>query len=174
MRCSEPGHRALVAIHAYGAGNRTCVVRPPMRVLLHSMTREPEAGRVRMSVQFGDEPLKSYLGDYDASDPKFVCGNVEQELFMRLSDLAMKRYCNCVIYQMELMDIIGAFVSGKGIPAFPIELGTTNFGMSRPSNTRIFFARIRRPFYSAWYWWKFRHIRRENLLKYGKTSDRNG
>ena len=123
-----------------------------------------------MSVQFGDEPLKSYLGDYDGSDPKYVWSSVEEELFMRLSDLAAKRYCNCAMYQMELVGIIGAFVSGKSIPAFPIELGTTNFGMSRPSNVRIFLNRMRRPFYSAWHWWKFRHIRRENLLKYGKTS----
>lgn len=94
------------------------------------MTREPEPGCVRMSVQFGDEPVKSYLGDYDGSDPKFVWSNVDQELFMRLSDLALKRFCNCGIYQMELMGIIGAFILGKSIPAFPIELGTTDFGMS--------------------------------------------
>jgi hypothetical protein len=124
-----------------------------------------------MSVQFGDEPAKSYLGDYDGSDPKFAYCNVEQELFMRLSDLAVKRYCNCGIYQMEMMGIIGAFVSGKKIPTFPIELGTTDFEMARPSSARIFFNRMRRPFYNAWYWWKFRHIRRENLLKYGKASN---
>jgi hypothetical protein len=142
-----------------------------MRVLLQSMTREAEPGRVRMSVQFGNEPAKSYLGDYDGSDPKFVWSNVEQELFMRLSDLAMKRFCNCAIYQMELMGIIGAFVSGKSIPAFPIELGTTSFGMPRPSNARIFFDRMRGPFYRAWYWWKYRHIRKENLLKYGNAPN---
>lgn len=135
------------------------------------MTREAEPGRVRMSVQFGNEPAKSYLGDYDGSDPKFVWSNVEQELFMRLSDLAMKRFCNCAIYQMELMGIIGAFVSGKSIPAFPIELGTTSFGMPRPSNARIFFDRMRGPFYRAWYWWKYRHIRKENLLKYGNAPN---
>jgi hypothetical protein len=142
-----------------------------MRILLHNMTREPEAGRVRMSVQFGDEPVKSYFGDYEGSDPKFVWSNVAQELFMRLSDLAVKRYCNCAIYQIELMGIIGAFVSSKSIPAFPIELGTTSFGMSRPSNTKIFCDRVRRPFYRAWGWWKYRHIRRENLLKYGKAPN---
>ena len=141
-----------------------------MRVFLHSMTPEPEADRVRMSIQFGDEPVKSYLGDYDGSDSKFVWSNVEQELFMHLSDLALKRYCNCAIYQMELMGIIGAFVSGQTLPAFPIELGTTSFGMSRPSSVRIFFDRMRRPFYIAWTWWKFRHIRKENLIKCGKTS----
>lgn len=143
-----------------------------MNVLLHSMTSEPEPGRVCMSVQFGDEPVKSYLGDYDGSDAKFTSCNVDHELFMRLSDLAMSRYCNCAIYQMELMGIIGAFVSGKSIPSFPIELGTTDFGMPRPSSTKILFNRIRRPFYMAWRSWKLRHIRKENLSKYATASER--
>ena len=26
--------------------------------------------------------------------------------------------------------------------------------------------RLRRPFVSAWYWWKWRHIRRENIEKH--------
>jgi hypothetical protein len=142
-----------------------------MRVLLHNINREPEAYRVRMNVQFGDEPIKSYLGDYDGSDAKFVSCSVEEELFMRLSDLAVKRYCNCAIYQMELVGIVGAFVAGKAIPAFPIELGTTNFGMPRPSQKKIFIGRLRRPFLLALYWWKYRHIRRENLLKQGSSSN---
>jgi hypothetical protein len=141
-----------------------------MRVILQNATREPEKGRIRMTVQFGDEPPKQFLGEYDGSDKKFAFCNVEQELFMRLSDLAAKRYCNCAIYQLELMGIIKAFLAGESLPPFPIELGTTGFGMRRPTATRIFFDRLRRPFYSAWLWWKYRHIRRENLLKYGKTT----
>ena len=142
-----------------------------MRVVLHNMIKEPERGRVRMTIQFGDEPPKQFLGDYDGSDEKYKFSNVEHELFMRLSDLAVKKCCNCAIYQMELMGIIGAFVSGHPIPQFPIELGTTDFGLPRPSGIRIFFNRLSRPFYNAWYWWKVRHIRRENLLKYGRTSN---
>jgi hypothetical protein len=142
-----------------------------MRVVLQSLTREPEKGRVRMTVQFGDESPKQFLGEYDGSDEKFTFCNVEQELFMRLSDLAAKRYCNCAIYQFELMGIIKALLSDEPLPPFPIELGTTGFGMQRPTATQIFFRRLRRQFYSAWLWWKCRHIRRENLLKYGKAAN---
>jgi len=134
------------------------------------MKREPEKGRIRMTVQFGGEPPKEFLGEYKQCDEKYSFCNLEQELFMRLSDLAVRKYCNCAIYQMELMGIIIAFLSDQTIPSFPIELGTTDFGIPRPSRTRIFFNRIKRPFYLKWSWWKFRHIRRENLLKYGNAS----
>jgi hypothetical protein len=134
-----------------------------MRILLQSITQQAEKGSVRMTVQFGDEPIKEFFGAYDGRDEKYKLCSVEDELFMRLSDLAMKRYANCVIYQMELMAIIGAFVSGQAIPRFPIELGTTSLGMRRPSNAKIFFNRTKGPIVRAWYWWKLRHIRRENL-----------
>jgi len=107
------------------------------------MTREPEKGRVRMTVQFGDEPPKQFLGDFDGGDEKYKFCSVEQELFMCLSDLAAKRFCNCAIYQMELMAIISAFLSDETIPPFPIELGTTDFGLTRPTRTKIFCIRSR-------------------------------
>jgi hypothetical protein len=143
-----------------------------MRVLLQRITQDAEKGGVRLAVQFGDEPTKEFIGDYDGSDAKYKFCNFEEELFMRLSELAMKRYANCAVYQMELMAIIGAFVSGQRIPAFPIELGTTSFGTHRPSSAKIFFNRIRRPIMRAWLTWKLRHVRRENLLKYGKAADK--
>jgi hypothetical protein len=143
-----------------------------MRVFLQNMIREPEVGRVRMTVQFGDEPPKQFLGEFAEEDEKYKVCNVEQELFMRLSDLAVKRFCNCAIYQMELMAIISAFLSDEAVPPFPIELGTTDFGLPRPTRTKIFFGQIIRPFFSAWYWWKFRQIRRENLLKYRNTANK--
>lgn len=123
-----------------------------------------------MRVKIGDEPEKAFLGDYDGSNEKSVFCNIEEELFMRLSDLAVARYCNCGIYQMELMGIIGAFVEGKDLPPLPIELGTTEFGFRRPSAARIAFARLRRPFLNAWYWWKWRHERRANREEYGSTE----
>src|SRR5437870_7952567 len=97
-----------------------------MRVLLQSISREPEKGRVRLSVRVGDEPAKQFLSELHES------GNgctIEQELFLRLSDLAAKRYCNCAIYQFELMDIIKVFLTGGNLPPLPIELGTTGLGM---------------------------------------------
>lgn len=118
-------------------------------------------------MKVGDEAEKVFLGEYDGSDERCKVATVEEELFMRLSDLAARRYCNCAIYQMELMGIIGAFVEGKGIPPLPIELGTTDFGIKRPSASRIAIGRLCRPFLSAWYWWKWRHVRRENMEKYG-------
>jgi hypothetical protein len=124
-----------------------------------------------MTVQFADEQPKQFSGAYDASDEKVKLCSVEQELFMRLSDLAVKRYCNCTIYQFELMGIIEAFLSGESLPPFPIELGTTGFGMRRPTAAKIFINRLRRPFVSAWLWWKYRHIRRENLLKYPMAAN---
>jgi hypothetical protein len=143
-----------------------------MRVVLQNITKEPEQGRVRITIQFGDEPPKQFLGSYDGGDEKYKFCTVEQELFMRLSDLATRKYCNCAVYQMELMGIIGAFVSGQQIPPFPIELGMTAFGFKRPSQARILFDRVRKPFYLAWHRWKTRHARRERLLKYGKASNR--
>ena len=125
-----------------------------------------------MTIQFEGEPPKQFLGEYDGSDAKFTSCIVEQELFMRLSNSAAKKYCNCAIYQMELADIIGAFVSGRHVPPFPIELGTTDFGFKRPSRAKVFFARLRMPVYLAWYRWKCRHIRKENLLKYAKAPSR--
>ncbi len=142
-----------------------------MRVLLQNMIRDSDAGRVRMIVQFGEESPKEFLGDFDGTNAKYKTCNVDQELFMRLSDLAMKRFCNCVIYQLELMGLIGAFLSGQPIPPFPIELGTTGFGLKRPSKTRILWNRIRRPFLSKWYWWKHRRIREENLRKCQTVSN---
>ena len=141
-----------------------------MHILLTSIAHDPEPGRVRMHVKVGDEPEKIFLGDYDGSDGKCKLCSVEKELFMRLSDLSSKRYCNCALYQMELMGIIGAFVEGRDHPPLPIELGTTGFGMKRPSAAKIAVDRLRRPFVSAWYWWKWRHIRRENLKQYGTAK----
>ena len=87
-----------------------------MRVLLKNMIRDSEAGRVRMTVQFGEESPKDFLGDFDGANADYKTCNVDQELFMRLSDLAMMRFCNCAIYQMELMGLIGAFLWGQPIP----------------------------------------------------------
>ena len=142
-----------------------------MRVVLHSMTKEPEKGRVRVTVQFGDETPKQFLGESGGDNEGFTFCNIEQELFMRLSDLAARRFCNCTIYQIELMGIIKAFLADEPLPPFPIELGTTSFGFRRPSAIKIFFDRLRRPFYSVWLWWKCRHIRRENLLANGNPSN---
>lgn len=83
-------------------------------------------------MQFGDESPRQFLGECDRSDEKFTFCTVEEELFMRLSDLAARRYCNCAIYQFELMGIIKASLSDEPLPPFPIELGTTALGARDP------------------------------------------
>lgn len=121
-----------------------------MRVYLDSITAQPEPGCVRMLVRFGEEPPKTFSGGL--ANPN--CCSVDQELFMRLSDLAVKRYCHCGIYQFELMGIIKAFLADESLPDFPIELGTTSFGLRRPSVIQVFWRRLKRSFYSAWYRWR--------------------
>ena len=51
-----------------------------MQVVLHSMTREPEKGRVRVTVQFGDETPKQFLGESGGDNEGFTFCNIEQEL----------------------------------------------------------------------------------------------
>jgi hypothetical protein len=111
-----------------------------------------------MTVQFGDESPRQFLAECDGGDEKYTFCSVEEGLFMRLSDLAVKRYCNCVIYQMELTGIMMALLSGQSLPPFPLELGTTDFGLPRPSAAKIFVDRIRRAFSIAWYWMKLRRV----------------
>lgn len=47
-----------------------------MRVLVLSISDEAEKGSVRMTVQFGDEPIKEYSGEYDGRDDKYKFCNV--------------------------------------------------------------------------------------------------
>ena len=169
-RRSQPPLALFVPLSRFTSrvdGGSAFYVRPSMCVLLESIEKEPESGRVRLMIRVGDESAKMFRAQLH--DPNSC--STDHELFMRLSDLAVKRYCNCAIYQFELMGIIKAFLSEEILPPFPIELGTTAFGLRRPSEVKVFFDRMRRPFYIMWSWWKSRHIRRENLLKYGKATN---
>ena len=142
-----------------------------MNVFVESISRNNDSRRLLLGVRFGSEAVKIYQAEYDdSSQPGFSGCTVDQELFMRLSRLAHERYCNCALYHMEIMGVIGAFVQGKAVPKFPIELGTTSFGFRRPGVLKIWFDRARLPFYRVWSWWKCRHIRRENKLKYGTAK----
>jgi hypothetical protein len=138
-----------------------------MSVFIESISKTSESRRLLLAVRVDSEATRIYQAEYDDSKEGFKSCTVEQELFMRLSNLAHKRYCNCAIYQMEMMGIVAAFVQAKTIPEFPIELGTTKFGLRRPSKLKICFDRLRSPFYRAWGMWKCRHLRRENKLRYG-------
>ena len=81
-----------------------------------------------LSASVNGEAPQSYQASFDDNDSKYKFCSIEEKLFMQLSELALRRYGNCTIYQMELMDIIGAVQRGDSAPQFPVELGTTSFG----------------------------------------------
>jgi hypothetical protein len=139
-------------------------------IFIESISKTSEPCRLLLAVRVDSEATRVHQAEYDDSNEGFKSCMVEQELFMRLSNLAHERYCNCAIYQMEMMGTVGAFVQAKPIPEFPIELGTTKFGLRRPGKLKICFDRLRSPFYHAWGMWKYRRLRRENKLRYGTAK----
>src|SRR5262249_49378482 len=102
-----------------------------MKVVLHELLTRAD-GAIRLLVSFGDEPTRAFLARYDGGDPKYKFCSVEEELFMRLPDMAHERFGNCTVYQMELMAIIAAFSADQPLPVFPATLGTTSFCTLKP------------------------------------------
>lgn len=98
-----------------------------MDVILHSINKRQEAGLFDLCISVGGEPVRTFVASYEISSPTSTYCNLDQELFMRLSDLSVERFRNCAVYIMELTGIIGAFHSGKPIPGLPVQLGTTSF-----------------------------------------------
>src|SRR5437764_12494112 len=80
----------------------------PMEIIVHELLRRAD-GAIELLVSFGAEPAQTFHARYDGHDPKCKLCSVDHELFMRLSDLAHRRFGNCAVYQMELMGIISAF-----------------------------------------------------------------
>jgi hypothetical protein len=107
-----------------------------MKVILHKLLKRDD-GAIQLVVSLGDEPARAFLASYDGADPKYKFCSVEEDLFMRLSDLAYERFGNCVVYQMELMGIIAAFTNGEDPPALPAILGATRFCTLKPGRMRI-------------------------------------
>lgn len=131
------------------------------RIFIDEIAHEGDSRQCLVTVRVGDEEPRTYQA---ALHDDHVC-SVDEPLFMRLSDLGVQVFCNCAIYQFELMCLIQAHYAGQELPAFPIELGTTDFGLKRPSKLKILWDRIRRPFALAWLTWTTRHIRREMRQK---------
>jgi hypothetical protein len=113
-----------------------------MKIALHSIAKD-ENGYLQLAVSVGNGPIKTYKATYDNSDIKFTVARIDEELFMSLSDLAFRRFGNCVVYQLELMDIVKAFCTGLPLPFLPAELGTTSFCKHKPSPTRIAWNKFR-------------------------------
>ena len=95
-----------------------------------------------MLVSCGAEPPRVFLAAFDGADPKYTFCSMDQELFMLLSDLAHKRFGNCVVYQMELMGIISAFATDEDLPRLPATLGTTRFCTLKPGAMRIMWNKL--------------------------------
>ena len=107
-----------------------------MDATLHEIRRADD-GLIELTVALGTEPPRVFRATYDTSDPGYVFCNVDQELFMALSDMAFRRFGNCAVYQLELMKLVGAFCAGTMLPTMPVELGTTKFCTLKPSRSRV-------------------------------------
>ncbi|MDB4634026.1 hypothetical protein OAG76_01340 [Rubripirellula sp.] len=107
-----------------------------MKPVLHDIAKS-EDGCLNVTVSFGDSAPHEYSATYDGSDDKYKYCGVDNELFMLLSDHAYKQFGNCVVYQMELMSIINAFVDEKPLPELPAQLGTTSFCTLKPNAFRV-------------------------------------
>jgi len=112
-----------------------------MTVVLHELSRRDD-GAIDLRVSFGAEQAQPFLATYDGADPTIKLCSVDHELFMRLSDLAVERFGNCTVYQMELMGIIAAFARGDAPLVLPASLGTTRFCTLRPGRLRIFWNKL--------------------------------
>ncbi|MCA9249270.1 MAG: hypothetical protein KDA42_19245 [Planctomycetales bacterium] len=117
-----------------------------MKVFLHKLAKR-EDGLVDLTVSFGSDPPKNYRASYDGSDDKYKIGSIDEELFMALSDLAHKHFGHCVVYQMELMEILRALNDGDELPELPAEFGTTEFCTLRPSRLRIAWNKLKTMLY---------------------------
>ena len=107
-----------------------------MDAVLHDIQRS-EDGLVQLTVSLGSQRPRIFRAMYDDSDSRCVSASLDQELFMALSDIAFRRFGNCVVYQHELMKLIGAFCSNTSLPQMPVALGTTSLCTLKPSPTRV-------------------------------------
>ncbi len=125
-----------------------------MNVVLSNIERQlDDPSLFSVTIFFGDSAAVEYRASYDDSDSRARFCNVERELFMKLSNLAHKRFGDCVIYQMELMSIIGAFASDDLDLALPAQLGTTQYCWLKPTYVKVLRNKL-----SCWYTmikWRF-------------------
>jgi hypothetical protein len=106
-----------------------------MNVILHQISWRDD-GTIELLVSCGNDPPRVFLAAYEGL-PKYQCCSLDEELFMRLSDLAHRRYGNCIVYQMELMGIVDAFAKSKELPGLPATLGTTRFCTFKPGRLGV-------------------------------------
>jgi hypothetical protein len=104
--------------------------------ILHNI-RRAEDGLIWLTVSVASQEPRVFRATYDDSDPRCTFANIEQELFMALSELAFRRFGNCSVYPYELTKIIGAFCNSSALPRMPITLGDSSFCTLRPGRLRI-------------------------------------
>ena len=107
-----------------------------MVATLHNIRRADD-GLLQLTVALGPAPPRAFRATYDSSNPHDVSCNIDQELFMALSDMAFRRFGNCAVFQHELMKLVGAFCAGEVLPAMPLVLGTTRFCTLKPRPGRV-------------------------------------
>lgn len=113
-----------------------------MKVVLHELVK-CDNGTIRLLVSCGDEPARTFLAVYDGTHPKYRLCSLDEELFVRLSDLACRRFGNSTVYQMELIGIIAALATGEDVPVLPVTLGTTKHCTLKPGRMGILCNKLR-------------------------------
>src|SRR5262249_22324884 len=116
--------------------------RSNVDAILHNIRRADD-GLIQVTISLESQQPRVFRATFDNSDPRCTVANLEQELFMALSDMAFRRFGNCVVYQHELMKLIGAFCKGTALPQMPVTLGTSSFCTLKPSPGRIAWNKLR-------------------------------
>lgn len=111
-----------------------------MRVILHDLQKRDD-GSIEIKISFGEDSVKTFMALYEEVSKCRSC-TLDQELFMQLSDLAHRTYGNCVVYQIELTNMISAFVAGDDSLILPATLGTTKYCRLKPSRPRVLWNKL--------------------------------
>jgi hypothetical protein len=112
-----------------------------MEIVLHKLLKRDD-GSIQLLVSFGPNSVRAFMATYDGNDARCKICSVDEELFMRLSDLGLKRFGNCAVYHMELMGIISAFAVGRNVLDLPATLGTTEFCKLKPGIVRVLWNKL--------------------------------
>jgi len=113
-----------------------------MDAILHDIQRA-EDGLIRLTVSLGLQPPRVFRAAYDRPKSGVVFANIEQELFMALSNMAFRRFGNCNVYIVELGNLVGAFSAGTPLPQMPVTLGTSSFCTLKPGRGRVAWNKFR-------------------------------
>lgn len=125
------------------------VIRPPTRDRIQFL-------RAGHQIQAGDFAWASPYWPKDKNGMVHLTGYDERMLNIWYADL-------------ELSEV--RYVGPKPTEAAEYPNGKNPFPVRPPTpSVALYLGRLRLFFMSRWLWWKTRHIRRENLLKYGKPK----